>query len=392
MIDLITGLPGNCKTLYTIAWLKEEAAKENRPVYYSGIPLTDEGKQKLGWTEIEPEKWMEAPPKSIVVIDECQRIFRNRSINTVPPKFVSDLETHRHLGIDLVFITQHPMLIDPAVRRLTGRHRHCVRQWGMESSTIHEWGSVREDCDKPARRGDSIKHIWKFNKEIYPLYKSAELHTVKRNIPWKVKLLLLLPFVLAAIVYRGYVSIKEKTQAANAPEHAVSAPGTPGAAKPSMGGSPAPSKPSYMNAVEDKKQYLYEYQPRLAGFPHTAPRYDDVTKPTTAPLPASCMATKDRCVCYTQQATRMPDVPEETCRNIVGDGYFVDFDPDKSERREERTARSVKVLDRDGEPLPLSGASTAEGGRMVTVMDEDGYGVLGRRGARSSGDKSGKGS
>jgi len=51
MITLITGLPGNGKTLYTISFVKALAEKENRPVFYSGI--TD---LALDWTEIEPEK------------------------------------------------------------------------------------------------------------------------------------------------------------------------------------------------------------------------------------------------------------------------------------------------------------------------------------------------
>lgn len=38
MIDLITGLPGNGKTLYTISTVKKMSEGENRPVYYAGIP------------------------------------------------------------------------------------------------------------------------------------------------------------------------------------------------------------------------------------------------------------------------------------------------------------------------------------------------------------------
>ena len=65
MIELITGTPGSGKTLYAISQIKAKSEKENRPVYYSGIAdLT------LGWTEIDPEKWFDAPPNSIVVIDE----------------------------------------------------------------------------------------------------------------------------------------------------------------------------------------------------------------------------------------------------------------------------------------------------------------------------------
>jgi len=368
MIDLITGLPGNCKTLYTISWVREWAKKDSRAVYYSGIPLSDEGKAELGWTEIEAEKWMECPPNSIVVIDECQRVFRNRSINSQPPKFVTELETHRHLGIDLVFITQHPMLIDPAIRRLTGRHRHMVRIWGMEASTVHEWGAVRDNCDKPAARKDSEKKKWVFDKSVYKLYKSAEVHTVKRAIPMRVKLLLLVPVVIAAAVWYVYQFTQKKTQPP---------PNQPAATQAGMvhvSASPAGTgKPVVPDPAEDLKQYAYQATPRVQGLPQTAPKYDEMTKPSSVPVPASCVASGSRCQCYTQQATRM-EVPDETCRQIVDAGYFMDFDPDG---RRERTAKSVAVLDRE-KPLPISGVSTQDR-PPVYVMEKDGYGVLGAR-------------
>ena len=139
MISLITGQPGAGKTLYALNFVKTRAEKENRPVYYSGI-----SDLKLPWLELDKgEDWHGVPEGSIVVIDECQRVFRPRVNGAAVPEHVSKLETHRHSGIDLVLITQHPMLADNNVRRLVGQHFHVVRAFGTKKATVHEWGEVK---------------------------------------------------------------------------------------------------------------------------------------------------------------------------------------------------------------------------------------------------------
>lgn len=377
MIDLITGLPGNCKTLYTISWVRDWAKKDSRAVFYSGIPLTPEGEAELGWQKIEPEKWMEAPPNSIVIIDECQKVFRNRSLGAVPPKHVTDLETHRHLGIDLVFITQHPSLIDPAIRRLTQRHRHMVRIWGMEASTVHEWNAVRDNCDKPVARKDSEKAKWKFDKSIYRLYKSAEVHTGKRNIPMRLKLLALVPVLLGLAGWYVYTFMDKKIHPEKYKEGvSVSAPaGAPGQG---ASGSASQGQPGVrFDPVADLKQYVFANTPRVEGLPHTAPKYDEVTKADTAPVPVACVASNSKCLCYTQQGTRM-NVRDQQCRDIAEFGFFQEFDPNG---RREKAVQSAKVLEREGAPLPLSGVSTKDVPGNVVIMEKDGYGVLGARGS-----------
>jgi hypothetical protein len=339
VIDLITGLPGNAKTLYTIGLVRDLAKRENRPVYYSGIPeLT------LDWQEIDPTKWMEVPPKAIVVIDEAQRIFRNRSLGAQPPKHVTDLETHRHLGIDLFFITQHPSLIDPAIRRLAGRHRHMVRVWGMEVSTVHKWDSVKDNCDKSVARKDSEKTKWAFDKSIYKVYKSADEHTMKRSIPLRAKLLLLTPLVLlgcAFVVYKLTIG-KHKVE--------EPAPAQVAAATPSNGVPTAPDRANHsekFDPKEDMAHYVQMNTPRIDGLAQTAPKYDELTKPTRVPVPAACIQVADKCRCFSQQGTSL-DVKYSMCIEFARNGFFQEFDPDRDRRDTERTAQSVKVLEGRG--------------------------------------------
>jgi zona occludens toxin len=361
MIELITGLPGNAKTVFTIAHVKAWAARENRPVFYSGINFTEQGNEVLNWTPIEPDKWFEAPPLAIVVVDESQRVFRNRSLGQIPPKHVTELETHRHLGIDLVFVTQHPSLIDPAIRKLTQTHRHMIRIWGFEASTVHKWDSVRDNCDKPAGRRDSEQMKWKFDKSIYPLYKSAEAHTMKAKLPLRVKLLLLVPFVLAGAAYAvWYLTIGKKMAAQAKP--AVMAPG-----QLSSGVIQPVSQVKPFDPVQDAKEYIFRQTPRVEGLEHTAPKYDRLTEPSRVPVPAACvvMPSRNRCSCYTQQATPM-NVPQTMCIEFARNGFFEEFDRDRDGFQRERSLHSSEVL-RSQDQLPISG---------VSVKDAPNYGQI----------------
>lgn len=344
MIELITGLPGNGKTLYTISYVKAKAEKENRAVFYNGIPeLT------LNWQKLDdPREWMKCPPGSIIVLDEAQQTFRNRTMGSVPPDFVQALETHRHMGIDLVMITQHPSLIDPAVRRLAGSHRHMVRIWGMEASTVHQWASVKDNCDKS--RADSEKKKWAFDKSVYGYYKSAEVHTMKRTIPARVKLLGLLLVVFALAVWQVVSFIGKKTngpELAKAPGAAASA--VTGGASPVAAVQPRISAPP--DPLVDAQAYVFKETPRVVGLPQTAPKYDDLTTPTTVPVPAMCFVKGDvatgrnvSCRCMTQQATPM-DVPFNMCMSFALNGYFQDFDVEAERKNAATREQSAKVLE-----------------------------------------------
>jgi zona occludens toxin len=363
MITEITGLPGNGKTLYALAFVKDWAERENRPVFYSGI-----AELTLPWTEIEPEKWFECPPRSIIVIDECQRVFRPRSMGKDVPEHVSKLETHRHQGVDIVLITQNPMLTDTAVRRLVGRHFHVVRKFGMQSANVYEWGSIKDNPLTDAARKDAIKHTWKYDKRVYGYYKSAEVHTVKARIPKKVFVMFAMPFLIAALAYYAV----QYFRGLGHPKATAAAGSVAEAIKPV---APATAGKRPFDPVADARDYVAMNTPRVHGLPHTSPKFDEITKPTAAPVPVACVASDKKCLCYTQQGTRM-DVRDQTCRDIAEFGFFEEFNPNG---RDDKTARSVAVLDRQS-PLPLSGVETKDHPVRASFTESDGYGVLGKRG------------
>lgn len=335
MIEQVTGLPGAGKTLITLVRTKQLAEKENRQVYYNGIPDL-----KLPWIELEKgEDWYRVPSGSIVVIDEAQRVFRPRANGSQVPEHVAKLETHRHLGIDLILITQHPMLLDTNVRRLVGRHIHTVRAFGAKFATLHEWPQVKENCDKS--RVDSIESKWFYPAQAFDWYKSAEVHTHKRKIPFRVWLLLLLPLLLAATIYAGYSWWKGSNQR------------TTDSMKKATGISTAPAG---QQPVALKLGYFDNYKPRVEGLSHTAPVYDEVTKPVRAPYPAACVDLKSKgCRCYTSQATRL-DVPKSLCQQIAVTGFFMEWD-EKQENRSHKTAH--EPIKEDGQGVGLGGGSIA---------------------------------
>lgn len=309
MITLITGQPGAGKTLRTI-WMVEDLRKrENRTVYYSGI--TD---LALPWTELAaPEKWYDCPLGSIIVIDECQRLFRPRSNGSTVPESVAAMETHRHKGLDIFLVTQHPMLLDSNIRRLVGTHVHVMRAFGAHAARVHQWGEVRENCDKS--RTGSQSALWKYPKEVFSYYKSAELHTHKFRFPPRLLFLVLGPLLLAGLIY--YLA-----------SHLM---GLGDKKKPSAGlldarASEQTTLESYASgSIRRPQDWIAAHQPRLPGVPHTAPAYDDVTRPAHAPHPAGCVQIADDCRCYSEQGTALAMLPD-ICASLVKTGFFRAWD------------------------------------------------------------------
>lgn len=317
-IELVTGLPGSGKTLQTIWRIKARAEKEDRPVYYSGI-----AELTLPWIEWDPKRWMDLPAGAIMVIDEAQRLYRPRGRTGEPPDYVHMLETHRHLGIDLVFITQSPMLIDSHVRNLCERHWHVMRKFGTQFATIYEYPTGVRTSVASNRGKDGIRHEFRYPKEVFTYYKSAELHTVKRRIPAKVWVMLAMPFVFGAAAFTAYMRLNPDAQREQAEKAVFGAQGAPGAASaPAPGVMQARRVGADGKAILSTEDYLARQVPRVAGLVHTAPVFDEVTRPTEAPYPAACIASAAKCVCASQQGTRL-EVPDELCRSIAAGGFFV---------------------------------------------------------------------
>lgn len=338
MINLITGQPGSGKTLRTLYEVQQLAEKEGRQVFYSGI-----NDLRLPWTELERgEDWHSVPVGSIVVIDECQRIFRPRGNGSSVPEYVAKFETHRHQGLDIFLITQHPMLLDSNIRRLCGRHLHVMRAFGAKAANLHEWGEVREQCDK--NRSGSISTLWKYPAHVFDFYKSAEMHTHKFRLPPRVYFLLLIPLVLAVVgwvLYQWWAprltgeTHKEMVKSAVQANGGAVAVGKP----PSDGSKPA---------VKDRTEYLAELEPRIPGLLHTAPAYDSITQPKQAPEPMCIISSKNGCRCFDQQGNRY-QTSNEICLYLVKNGIFLAWKEPRGQSA--AVASSPPLSQQVGQPL-----------------------------------------
>lgn len=343
MIILVTGVPGAGKSLYALNLVKDRAQKEQRVVYYDGI-----ADLKLPWIAMDdPEKWYDVPKGSLIVIDEAQRVFRPRGTGAHVPKHVAELETHRHMGVDIVLVTQHPMLIDSNIRRLVGQHFHVVRRFGGQRAVVHEWSSCTEISKSSIM--ESVRHEFAYPKESFAWYKSAEVHTHKRRIPMRVWFMFAAPAIIAGLVWFGWTRIQHWSDKTEAAAKAVT-PGQPAAVPAKV--TPITGQPAVQHLTAD--DYRKQYVPRVKGLAHTAPVYDEVTKVTRAPLPVSCMASKAKCLCYSQDATYM-SVPEELCREIVAKGYFINFPAAGSQTLANTPASGTATA------LPVSGSPGADG-------------------------------
>ena len=195
MLTVWTGLPGSGKTSGVIekvlmplaakGWMEEAIDADGNKLQV---------KRKL-WTNInglllEHEKmdaddllrWQEwVKPGDLIVFDEVQKPWPLTGANKDQPKCITELETHRHYGIDMHLLTQHPMLINAAIVRLAGQHFHIRKLGNSRFATIYEWDGVSRTL---LYKNSFSKKPWRRSKDAEKVYRSSSLHTKqKRSLP-----------------------------------------------------------------------------------------------------------------------------------------------------------------------------------------------------------------
>jgi zona occludens toxin len=324
MITLITGTPGAGKTLYAISDLilpligstvtrtNEDGIPETLPrtIYtningamfeheligpggdwgqdprnkewvFSAVPGT-EGKGLRDW-----HLW--AKPGSIIVYDEFQKVWPPRANGSPVPPDLQALDTHRHMGVDFILPTQSPNNFDRHVQGLVGRHLHVRRMGNLPLTIIYEW----DHCSKSLLYSKSLaKRPWRYNKKVYKLYKSAEVHTKQpRRIPT------LLYFVGAAML-AAFVAIPNVVTRL---QERMSGP-VAHAAQPQNGGSAIPGQTG--GAAAEPVPFDYTaFVPRVSSQPNSAPAYDELRKVVNLPRVAGAICNSKRCQCLTEQGT-----------------------------------------------------------------------------------------
>lgn len=346
MITLITGTPGAGKTLYAVA--EELPRAGDRPLFIDGIPdLAIPHLDPLGKVEVWHE-WI--PDGAVLVIDEVQRIWRPRGAGTAVPPGVAALETHRHKGVDLIIITQHPNLLDPNIRRLVGRHLHVRRMFGWKRAIVYEWDSATD----PARVSTAIKRSWAYPRKAFKLYKSATLHTARTNrLPLPVIVAGLAILAIPAVWYYALdrTALNWMDKEASSDTGAATEPAT---ARAGGAAAPVPAQLVPANIIEATT-------PSDPHNPLSAPLYAAAAPPVVPPQIVACVASSRSCTCYSQQVTPVW-IPDEQCRQRAVGAYYDPYQQPTQHAKVEtkpRTGSKATEPAKEAQLLPASETPSA---------------------------------
>ncbi|WP_437556292.1 zonular occludens toxin domain-containing protein [Acidithiobacillus sulfuriphilus] len=187
MLYLISGIPGSGKTLWTVNQILNNPEFKTRPCYVHNVDGFDFSARSGLFPLDDPKTWYDLPESSVIFFDEAQYSFPVRPSNQPPPSWVDLFSTHRHKGFDIFMTSQHPTMIDGHIRKVAGPHLHFLRVFGLKSCTIFEWPEYRTDnVDSSSRRKMAISKRWQYPRKVFGSYKSADVHTYRFRIPWKV--------------------------------------------------------------------------------------------------------------------------------------------------------------------------------------------------------------
>lgn len=298
MITFITGAPGSGKTLYTISKLLQPLIGQHVAQDVDGVTVLH---PRTIYTNIKGllidhelidesclNTWHEwAKPGSVICFDEVQKPWPPRPNGSKVPDYIQHLETHRHMGVDFIVMTQHPLLVDRNLVNLVGRHLHMRRVANMALAVVYEW----DHASKSLLFKNSItKSPWRYDKKVYKLYKSAEVHTKQpRKVPGLVWFVLLGLIGVSVMLPVTYGRIRDR----------AAATGTPGmsqAALAAPAGSPAPSSGPFAPV----------------GAPALPASGPGGASPAAAPARAyaGCAVWRGQCTCHDDDGRRAEVAPE----------------------------------------------------------------------------------
>jgi len=257
MLTVWTGLPGSGKTSGVIekvlmplaakGWMEEAIDTEGNKVQIKRKLWTNINGLLLEHEKIDADdllRWHEwVKPGDLIVFDEVQKPWPLTGANKEQPKCITELETHRHYGIDMHLLTQHPMLINAAIVRLAGQHFHVRKLGNSRFATIYEWDGVSRTL---LYKNSFSKKPWRRSKDAEKVYRSSSLHTKqKRSVPTVIFGILFAMGLMAFLGPTVYARLHERfnpkpMEAAKVETKGVAAPVVANAATAPISPVPAP--------------------------------------------------------------------------------------------------------------------------------------------------------
>lgn len=345
-ISLLTGLPGSGKSLrivQAIRYLMDKGAH----VYVCNI----NGISVPGTTPwADPADWQNLPTGAILFVDEAQEFFPARRGGD-PAPHIKAMSTIRHVGVRLVLATQQPNYLDTYLRGLVGYHEHLLRQNGKQKTFIFRNSQIIEEVRAALPRIKKLYdyEVWKQPTECFKFYKSAELHTMKYQMPALVKRALMILPVAALLGIGAWYTVFRDSSLAQAAPADVEAPSS---TAPTSAGAAGAERGKVR--VASAEAYVQSITPMVADVPWSAPAFVD--RPVVSDPHVYCMSTENSCRCVTEQMTRVV-VRDDVCRDVARWGE--PYNPFK----QPATARQERQV-QDTSSEQQSSATSAGGGRV----------------------------
>lgn len=303
MIAFVTGLPGAGKT----SWLVEHVITPLLKVGFKENAIDHDGNKVVVTRRIftninglmvpheligpdELNTWHEwVKPGDIILYDEVQKPWPKVPAGTKKPMCISELETHRHYGVDFWLLTQNTNLVNDAPVTLAGMQKHVRKVGNTRYATVYEWDGVSKTLNYKAAL---TKKPWRRSKDTEKMYRSSALHTKQqRALPTALWVFLLM--VLAIPFAFKYVTARmdERFDPVHAAASAASQP------MPKAAPSSSQDLQTHTQVMASTASMVEPAKPKLIG----------------------CVAKADRCECYDQAGTWI-ETEVQQCRQSAGRG------------------------------------------------------------------------
>ncbi|MBN5028338.1 zonular occludens toxin [Stenotrophomonas maltophilia] len=352
-ISLLTGLPGSGKSLrivQAILHLMDKGAH----VYTCNI----NGISVPGTTPWhDPTDWQNLPAEAILFVDEAQEFFPARRGGD-PAPYIKAMSTIRHVGVRIVLATQQPNYLDTYLRGLVGYHEHLLRQSGKQKTFIFRNSQIIEEVRAALPRIKKLYdyEVWKQPTDCFKYYKSAEVHTMKYQMPALVKrALMILPVAVLLGIGGWYTVFRDSSLAKAAPANDEA----PSSTAPTLAGAAGAQRVA--DKVTTAEGYVQSITPLVADVPWSAPAFVD--RPVVSDPHVYCMSTENSCRCVTEQMTRVV-VRDDVCRDVArwGEPYNPFKQPNAA--RQDRQGQGDAVSPQ-ASPAPSSTGRVEQSGAVV---------------------------
>lgn len=345
MIYWFTGQPGHGKTLHAVEKLLEFKAK-GRVVYACNVRQFDY--EKTGVLPMTPEQfrdWMNfLPDGAVALVDEAYEhgMLPKRPPGAPVPPHVQELAKHRHRGLDFIFVSQSPdKQCDVFVQDLIERHVHVRRMFGSNVVQLRNFDRYEANAEK-ATPISSTRGPLLGNKKAVGTYKSTEMDTTERRIPWYYFAFGIGIPLCVGILWYVFGGIADRLGGAKVSEQVSAQP-------VAITGSPTREANGALATVAEARpsltvdQYAEQFTPRIPSQPWSAPVYDSLSVSNEPPR-LFCMLSgpgelvdgewrdNSSCTCVTEQGSRYW-LEMQACVTVARYGQYEPYFSERSEQR-----------------------------------------------------------